>query len=106
MPFGYRLDINDKWAIEPLFGPYMAIGIAGKSKQTFQGQTNSVNIFGDRGGLNRFDFGMKVAVNVLVNKVCFGAGYDAGMINMVKNYQQGNPKSRMVSFYLTCGYNF
>ena len=106
MPFGYRLDINDKWAIEPLFGPYMAIGVAGKSKQSFQGHTNSVSIFGDRGGLNRFDFGMKVAVNVLVNKVCFGAGYDAGMINMVKNYQQGNPKSRMVSFYLTAGYNF
>lgn len=104
--FSYRFKIDDTWAIQPAFGPYFAYGVSGTVKYSAMGHSESEELFGADGGAKRGDMGIKIAVGALIKSTYYvGVGYDAGLVNMIKNYDSG-PKAKNGSFYITAGYNF
>lgn len=102
----YRIQLNDKWAIQPALGPFFSFGVSGTLKQSYMGQTQSGDLFGSNGALKRGDVGFKIALGALLNRIYFGFGYDLSFVNLPKNYTKGDPKLRNGSFYISAGYNF
>lgn len=104
--FSYRLEINNTLSIVPSFGPFFALGIGGKNKQSFVGGQSITNdVFGDDGTTKRGDMGVKIAVGALLfQNIYVGMGYDASFLNVDKNDNGG--KVRNGSFNISAGYYF
>lgn len=100
----YRLQINDVWTIQPAFGPFFALGVSGKIKESGNGDSHSEDLFGEDGYARRGDVGIKIAAGALIkNTYYIGIGYDASFVNINKD---SGLKVRNGSFNITAGYYF
>lgn len=102
--FSCRCEINRDLTIQPSFGPFFALGLSGKAKQSGDGQSVSEDLFGDDGTARRGDMGFKFAVGALIKDLYYvGLGYDVSIVNMAKD---GPLKVRNGSFNISVGYYF
>ena len=99
---GTKLSISEKAKIVFEAGPYVAFGIAGKTTVERSGISVSEDIFGDKGGLKRFDFGFGAGVGLEFNKLKFSLGYDYGFANVYDS----DEKIYNRILFLTVGYRF
>lgn len=110
---GYRYSFNDKFSIFGEFGPYIGIGVCGKSKVEINGKEKSENYFGDPAkdedtyGAKRFDFGLGFAAGAEFSKFQLRIGYDFGLTGL-ENYDVPDPykKSKNRNFYVALSYMF
>ncbi|MCD8265590.1 MAG: PorT family protein [Prevotellaceae bacterium] len=87
------------------FGPYFAVGVAGKEKETYDGDTDKDDFFGKDSGIKRFDAGLSVGAGVtLAQHYYVGIQYEAGLANLYDG--GGDDKLRNKNFMVTVGYNF
>lgn len=107
----YKLNINDNLRWEINAGPYIAIGIAGKSKYKEEatdypdysvnvpafgtGETEVEDSEGDKydttkGSLKRFDFGLQFGTGLTIKDHYYvGLRYDLGLLNTCDNAEDG-----------------
>lgn len=114
----YRIALSDntKWHINA--GPYFAMGIGGKTKYEYEGESEKVDAFGesdddsDKGDLKRFDFGLSFGTGVSFSKFYVGVKYDLGLSNIgqkdcwYKGEDETKAKIRTGNFAVSVGYNF
>lgn len=110
---GYKFDVSEGMKLNLHAGPYVAYGIGGKSKTKIKGDIagrdinlepeGDVDMFGDKGMANRFDFGLGLGVGAEFGKFGVGLGYDLGLTNIAKDSKE---KVRNMNAYLTVGYKF
>lgn len=112
---GYKLAVSDGLNLNFHAGPYVAYGIGGKVKNKVEGNVAGldledldlsnadVDMFGDKGVANRFDFGLGLGVGAEFGKIGVGLGYDLGLTNISKDSKE---KVRNMNAYLTVGYKF
>lgn len=100
---GYKHSFNRKVSLFGSVGPYAGMGLFGKFKQKSDGETEgSRNIYGSKGYLNRFDWGMSGQVGVeIIRKIQFSLGYELGLQNVAKS---GSYKNR--NFTVSVAYMF
>lgn len=99
----YKFHINNDWSISPFAGVYCAIGVAGKYKETMDGNVEGEadlfeSIEGEEAFLKRVDVGVNLGVTASYKKFNLGLGYEIGVLD---NYGLKNR-----CFTLTVGYNF
>ena len=89
------------------FGPYLAYGVGGKSKTTYNaagGQTEiSDDVFGDGdNSLRRFDFGLGAGAELQINRH-FSVGLDS---RLGLRHLQAHSESSNYAIFATVGYRF
>lgn len=109
----YRYDFGDAAQLQVNFGPYFAVGIAGKYKEEIEDGSDfyktDVDIFdSDEGLLNRFDCGLQVGAGVtFAQHYYLGFAYQFGLTNMTNEDNVGSEVSTKNSnWMLSLGYNF
>ena len=103
--FGYRHNVGENVAIFGEFGPYLGIGLFGKSKVEAEGESLKVDTFSDEGGMARFDFGLGFRAGVEINKkIPVSIGYDFGLMDI--NKEDEGPSLKNSNFTLSIGYKF
>lgn len=69
-----------------IFGPYLALGIAGKIKTTGTGISSTSEKIkwgsGDSDDLKGLDYGLKIGVGAEMNNIQFGLSYGYGLANL------------------------
>lgn len=91
-----RFNVADNTNVVVSAGPYLACGVAGKTKM---GSLKD-NTFGD-GGLKRFDAGLGVGVAGEFGRIIVGLDGQVGLVDVQK---MGNPKN--LNFSISVGYKF
>ncbi|MCZ2102642.1 MAG: PorT family protein [Chitinophagales bacterium] len=99
--------------IYALAGPYVGIGLSGKSKYeyNFGGQTEKEEEdisfgSGDDDDIKRLDYGLSVGAGVEINnQVSLGATYNLGLANL-SNYTDNGSKINNRVFQISVGYKF
>ncbi len=95
------------------FGPYIGIGLSGKSvyEETYDGETESEEEdikFGsdeEEDDLKRLDYGLTAGAGVEINSILIGVSYDFGLANVAAYTGEGTTAShRVLKFSL--GYKF
>lgn len=94
----YRYGISDNVRLDVDFGPYFAVGVAGKMKM----KSVSEKVFG-KDGMKRFDCGLKVGAGVTFSKIYVGLHYGFGLANLGEG---SDITQRNRSLNLSVGYNF
>lgn len=97
----YRLNINDSWNTTLKAGPYIGVGVYGKSKYDEDGQKVSVDVF-DNGG-KRLDVGLDLGIDFEYHRYVFGAEYEFGFTPLL---DEGGESIHNGAFYVTVGYKF
>ena len=95
------------------FGPYLGIGLSGKSKheETYDGETESEEEdieWGsdeDESNLKRLDFGLTMGAGVEINSIQIGLSYALGLAN-ISPYTDGGSKINNRVLGLSVGYKF
>jgi len=102
---GYKLPVTEGTNIVFRAGPYLAYGIAGKTKvvNPEDGKKYKENSFGDD-GFKRFDFGLGFGVGAEFGKINAGVGCDFGLVNIADT--DGNGKVRNMNVSISVGYKF
>ena len=95
-----RFDVANNTNVVINAGPYLACGIAGKSKVDMGNVEYKENTFGD-GGLKRFDAGLGVGVALELGQIIVGLDGQFGLVDVQK---VGNPKN--MNFSIIVGYKF
>lgn len=100
---GYKHTINERFALFGSVGPYIGLGLFGKTKiKSNKQNSSSNNIYGSNGYLNRFDWGAGGVIGAeITRKIQISLGYDLGLKNVAKT---GDYKNR--SFAVSCAYMF
>lgn len=107
----YKLEVAPDTKIVFSAGPYLAVGVGGKSKLkgrlTIGGDAGydadeKVDTFGDDGMLNRFDFGLGAGVAAEFGQIVVGLRYELGLTDIGKD----DLSYRNRSASLTLGYKF
>ena len=84
-------------------GPYIAYGIAGKTKADVAGLSEKVDTFGDDGlDLKPFDAGLGLGVGAEFGKIILDLGWDMGLTNIGDSYADVKTQNA----YLSVGYRF
>ena len=92
---GYRYDFDERYAAFVEAGPYVGIGLFGKS----QGK----DIFSDEVGYKRLDVGVGLRGGLVFRqKVSISLGADFGFIEVLDRYYKAKPRNIALSF----GYKF
>lgn len=94
--FGYKLEVVEGTNIVFRAGPYLAYGIAGKSKVG----SAKVDFFGD--GIRRFDYGIGGGVGAEFGQIGVTLGYDFGLNKLA----DADGASKNQNAYLSLGYRF
>lgn len=105
--FSYRYPIADRVSLMGGLGPYVGLGILGKSVSKDVGGTKlKQDIFGSM--YKRFDFGLNYQAGVeLSNKWQFFLGFEHSLMNIRHKYIDGdNYKLRPLNFYIGTAYMF
>lgn len=97
----YRYNFSESTQLQINFGPYVAYGIAGKSKWNDEGFEDEEDYFGD--GIRRFDAGLAIGAGMTFGHFFVGLNYDLGLTNIVKE-SDASLKNRCLS--INVGYNF
>lgn len=108
---GYKRDMNERATVFVAGGPYVAVGLSGKTTITGNEEidtgllkTTCNNLFSD-GVYRRFDFGVGAKVGLEFNRcIQVALGYEAGLIKPLKDWKLNSLKERTVSF--TASYLF
>lgn len=99
--FAYKVDVNRSFAIDFQTGPYLAVGLFGKTKnKTRKTDWKSFKHDGNN-AVHRFDFGWNVAAGVDVDQFYFGFGYEFGFLKL---YDNDNWKPKNGCFMFNFGY--
>lgn len=102
---GYKYAFNEKFALFGEFGPYVGIGLFGKSKLESEGESISVDTFSDTGGVKRFDMGLGFRVGAEINKLIpISIGYDFGLANI--NEDETGSSIKNSNLTISIGYKF
>jgi len=96
-----------------LFGPYVGIGLSGKSKFefTFNGETEKEEVdikWGsdeEKSNLKRLDFGLTMGAGVEMSSIQIGLTYNLGLANLSPNTENGYKISNRV-IGISVGYKF
>ncbi len=96
----FRFNIADNTNLVVNAGPYLACGIAGKSKMDMGNVEYKEDTFGDD-ALKRFDAGLGVGVALEFGKIIAGLEGQFGLVDVQK---VGNPKN--MNFSIVVGYKF
>lgn len=98
--FNYKFHLGNDFTLAPFVGGYYAVGVAGKYKETENGEdAGEADLFGgEEPFLKRSDAGVNVGLNATYKKFNLGLGYEIGILD---NYGLKNR-----CFTLTVGYNF
>jgi len=98
-----RFYLSDNANLVLSAGPYLAYGIAGKTKTTVAGAASEKeNTFGDY-GVKRFDVGIGVGVTAEINRILVGIEGQYGFIRTMK-FDGDSPKN--MNLAITVGYKF
>lgn len=93
---GYKYAFSDDVAVFGECGPFVAIGLFGK--------TEGMSVFNDANGLKRFEAGLGVRAGVELNRrYVISMGYDGGLTDVIKD-SDVNTKDH--NFYISLGYKF
>ena len=95
-----RFNVADNTNLVVNAGPYLACGIAGKSKMDMGNVEYKEDTFGDD-ALKRFDAGLGVGVALEFGKIIAGLEGQFGLVDVQK---VGNPKN--MNFSIVVGYKF
>lgn len=101
---GVRMGLSRSATFFGEFGPYVAVGVCGKSDvPLFKGMADE-DFFGDpdEGYARRFDCGLGLRAGVEISRIQIGVGYDFGL---VKIYKEGE-SIRNGNFNLGVAYMF
>lgn len=111
----YHFDLAaGKVSIQPYAGLYYGLGVSGKMKLSSEGYDATVDLFkastveGEAvpQSCKRSDVGIRAGVGVNFCKRYYaGLGYDAGLMNILKNSEEGL-KMRNGVFHISVGYTF
>lgn len=101
---GATVRLSQKTDLLFRFGPYFAYGVGGKTKLSRDGE---INTFGDieKGnfGLERFDCGLTLGIDLEINKFVIGLESSAAFTNVKKHIDTDIHNGYS---YLTLGYKF
>lgn len=106
--FAYKMDATPGTRIVFHAGPYVAYGVAGKSKLKLSAgdkstESDGVAIFGDKGSMKPFDAGLGLGVGAEFGPILVDLGWDMGLVNVAKA-EKANTKNQ--NAYLSVGYRF
>jgi hypothetical protein len=90
------------------FGPYIGFGLSGKSKYTFDGDTESTDIeigSSDTDDIKAFDFGIQAGTGVEISSFVVGVSYGLGLAN-ISNYTEDGTKINNRVLAISLGYKF
>lgn len=105
-------DVNEGMKIFGLAGPYVGVGLSGKT--VAEGSAEGFNVSvdedvswgsGEEDDLKRLDYGITVGAGLIFKSLQVGLSYDLGMANVSAYTDYGTTASHRV-FRLTVGYNF
>lgn len=103
--FGYHFDFTPDTKVYVFTGPELEVGFVGKEHFKAFGMSDSLDIYGDDGGMNRVDCLWGFGAGVSYQHVYFGVSGAVGLCNMIKDGgDMFKFKENRVSF--TLGYNF
>lgn len=116
----YRYDFNEATQLQVNFGPYFAVGVAGKSKFEYDGYGNGEDMdgeydaFGDDGALNRFDCGLQVGAGItFATHFNVSFTYEFGLTNVYNTDKweevlssNGDRSVKNSNIMISLGYNF
>ncbi len=111
--YKYKFQIGDKIQLFPALGPYVGIGLSGKSKNEFKSnygnETHSSDIeWGsdeETDMLKRLDAGLTIGGGLDINAFEFGINYNVGIANISTYTEQSTKiKNKVLQFY--CTYKF
>ncbi len=98
----YRLNLNDSWNMTLKAGPYLAFGVGGKIKSSYESdgydESEETEVFNV---CERFDFGFDLAADLEYHRYVFGLEYEFGLTSILKEDDIRNG-----AFYITVGYKF
>lgn len=100
--FAYKVDVTPGTRIVFHGGPYVAYGIAGKTKGAFGEVSEETDSFGND-GFERFDTGLGIGVGAELGPLLLDIGWDMGLIN-ISPFDNGDIKNQ--NAYLSIGYRF
>lgn len=98
--FKYKCYMNDNFALEPYFGGYVGLGVAGKTRAV-DGNSSSYSSFGDQGAFRRGDAGIKFGCGISFNMLYADITYDWGLANI-----SHNSDAKTGAFMANIGVNF
>lgn len=101
----FRFKMNSNVQIHANVGPYIAYGIGGKGKGSFDGETLDEDFFGE--GMRRFDAGLSFGGGLLIQRHYYiGLAYEHGLTGIVdeEEIDDGSVKNR--NWMISIGYNF
>ncbi len=100
---GFRASFAQDMTVSLEVGPYLAYGVAGNT--TLKNSDLSVDAFGDKGALKRFDMGLGIAAALGYQRYYFQVGYDHGILNVA---QKGSSdfSIRNYDFFVGVGVRF
>lgn len=94
----YAFEVADDFFLQPFFGGYLSLGIAGKIKEYDTKESySSYDSFG------RFDGGLRVGCGVEYQMVYLEMGFDFGLANINKD---DFDTAHTQNFFITAGVNF
>ena len=101
--FAYKIDVMPGTKVVLHAGPYIAYGIAGKTKAEVASVSEKVDTFGDDGlDLKPFDAGLGLGVGAEFGKIILDLGWDMGLTNSGDSYVDIKTQNA----YLSVGYKF
>lgn len=103
--FGYKHVLSENLSLFGEFGPYLGIGLFGKTKLESGGESAKVDTFGDEGGVKRFDLGLGFRLGFEIQeRVPVSFGYDFGLLNAADT--DDGPSIKNSNFTVSVGYKF
>lgn len=109
IPFqvGYRVDFS-QFSLSAFTGPVLSAGVTGRAHATVKyngmDDSDSANVYGSEGFLNRFDIGWKFGIGAEFNRFVLQLSGTVGMCNMLNHVNGAKYHDNNVA--LTVGYNF
>ena len=83
----YKLFVNPNVTVAPAVGVYYAVGVGGKMKVEYDGESDKLDLFsGSENIMKRSDFGLRFSVTASYKRVSLSLGYALGLINMASDY--------------------
>ena len=100
---GYHFDFPPDIKLSVFTGPELEVGLSGKEHANVEGKKYSESVYGDEGGMRRFDLLWGVGAGITYQSYYFGVSGGIGMLNMVDEDYVKFHENRVT---LTLGYNF
>lgn len=100
---GYRFRLTNDINLDIYTGPQFEIGFSAKDCVKAKGLSISESLYGDDGGMRRFDVLWSFGIGLSYQKFYFGLNENAGLVNMLTD-SDGTFHENYVNFSI--GYNF